>query len=176
MPDRKCRDPETRPFPETANMALRTKTPPNAIYELLMPGEIRLVSIVPSSLDPAVRVTLRTVPHASVKGNYYCLSYAWGDIEDQMPIKINGVRSVVRCNLYALLRRLRASKRNQDFWIDAICIDQHDLSEKENQVGFMWVSSVFDCISSTHIFSTGSQYTPKQPEFSSVSTTAGRTV
>lgn len=120
-------------------MNSRMKTPPNAIYEQLIPAdqEIRLVTIVPSSLDPAVRVNLRTVSHAQVKGKYCCLSYAWGSDNDPMPIMINGHRRLVHCNLYSLLRRLRGSKRNKDVWIDAICIDQEDVEEKASQVSVM---------------------------------------
>lgn len=120
-------------------MDTRTKTPPSAIYEILRPAEqeIRLVTIVESSLDPAVRVTLRTVPHALVKGKYHCLSYAWGSSSEPMPIMINGHRRLVHCNLYSLLRRLRASKRNNDVWIDALCIDQDDVEEKAYQVSIM---------------------------------------
>lgn len=123
-------------------MTSRMRLPKSACYEQLGAQEIRLASIVPSSLDSAVRVRLETVPHASVRGRYCCLSYAWGNTRDRMPIMINEARYLVGCNLYSLLRRLRGSKRNENVWIDAICINQDNAEEKAMQVAIMSVEGV----------------------------------
>lgn len=106
------------------------------------PQEIRLVTIEPPSLDSAMRVTLRTVPHAEMKGRYFCLSYAWGSSKDRMPILVNGRKHRVTCNLYSLLRRLQLLPQSKDIWIDALCINQDDLVEKASQVSVMYSLSM----------------------------------
>ena len=76
--------------------------------------------------------------------SYRCLSYAWGARTDNSHIKVNDAFSVeVRKNLRLFLERIR--KQSSDptglatgyFWIDAICIDQEDTSEKKAQLEIM---------------------------------------
>jgi hypothetical protein len=40
-------------------------------------------------------------------------------------------------NLYAALQALQVPETARNVWIDAICIDQTNLSERSEQVGFM---------------------------------------
>ena len=76
--------------------------------------------------------------------SYRCLSYAWGVRTDNSCIKVNATFSIeVRKNLRLFLERIR--KQSSDptglatgyFWIDAICIDQEDTSEKKAQLDIM---------------------------------------
>jgi hypothetical protein len=71
---------------------------------------------------------------------YEALSYVWGQGEDRMEINVNGNPSLVQPNLHAALRRLscRPNNNNQKstrrLWIDAICINQTENTEKSLQV------------------------------------------
>lgn len=72
---------------------------------------------------------------------YHALSYTWGDEKNPGSIICNGVRLSVTSNLASALHCLlkRGEKNNipMSFWIDAICINQDDKSERENQVILM---------------------------------------
>ncbi|KAF4995911.1 hypothetical protein FDECE_12640 [Fusarium decemcellulare] len=77
---------------------------------------------------------------------YYALSYTWGppsigeaeyDDDDKVPILLNRKYLRVFPNLYDALLQLHHSYRGVPFWIDAICINQHDSTERAAQVGIM---------------------------------------
>ena len=77
---------------------------------------------------------------------YHALSYCWGDESDKLPILMNGKRKLVTRNLHAALHRIwRSTFPEYDFlseaigyghplWIDALCINQDDNTEKGQQV------------------------------------------
>lgn len=68
---------------------------------------------------------------------YYAISYLWGDTVKTKDILLNGRPIAIRLNLYNLLRELSRRKVNQLLWIDAICIDQANTSERNHQVAKM---------------------------------------
>ncbi|KAK4185856.1 heterokaryon incompatibility protein-domain-containing protein [Podospora australis] len=74
--------------------------------------------------------------------SYQALSYAWGSEQDPQPIFVkhaptkNNKIMVTRDLLVALLH-LRHSSDTLVLWIDAICIDQHNLKERSEQVALM---------------------------------------
>lgn len=71
---------------------------------------------------------------------YLALSYAWGPDTNHRTIILNGVSTKVRPNLHAALLELRKSPwiaRGVRLWIDALCINQEDLAEREQQVSIM---------------------------------------
>jgi hypothetical protein len=68
---------------------------------------------------------------------YVALSYAWGDAASTLPIFIDGCRFEVTLNLEAFLRQIQAENDNPVFWIDAVCINQKDIAEKNSQVAMM---------------------------------------
>jgi hypothetical protein len=79
---------------------------------------------------------------------YTCLSYVWGSEESPQDIIINGKRFQVRKNLFAFLSTVargasitdianhRQEYRLSDmwWWIDALCIDQDAIVERNRQV------------------------------------------
>ncbi|KAI1167078.1 hypothetical protein F5B18DRAFT_520205 [Nemania serpens] len=76
----------------------------------------------------------------SLSHKYLALSYAWGSVDGQRKIVMNGVEIEVRPNLYAALLELRKSpwiQRGVRLWIDALCINQDDIDEREQQVRIM---------------------------------------
>ncbi|KAM3084064.1 hypothetical protein ACMFMF_001421 [Clarireedia jacksonii] len=67
---------------------------------------------------------------------YYALSYAWGSKVHPDPIIVNGELFTVTVSLMGALGRLRPSTADEEIflWVDAICIDQNNTSEKNNQI------------------------------------------
>jgi hypothetical protein len=66
-------------------------------------------------------------------GDYTAISYMWGSLEDTKTITINGMPVTVRKNLAAALDCLRSSLVDR-VWIDAVCINQDDINERNAQV------------------------------------------
>lgn len=74
-------------------------------------------------------------------GEYYPLSYVWGDAADRELIIINGASKEVPRSVVSLLREAWRvfpddSTKNL-WWADAICINQEDKVEKSHQVQLM---------------------------------------
>ncbi|KAJ9621331.1 hypothetical protein H2203_007383 [Taxawa tesnikishii (nom. ined.)] len=68
---------------------------------------------------------------------YEALSYCWGNPSVTVSVLVNGVSLQVTKNLAAALRALRSNSEARILWIDAICINQDDLAEKNSQVPLM---------------------------------------
>ncbi|KAL8627254.1 hypothetical protein Q9189_007044 [Teloschistes chrysophthalmus] len=68
---------------------------------------------------------------------FNALSYAWGDPSELQVMTLNGLRHAVTRNLYSALKHLQPQLEDQPMWIDALCINQQDTKERENQVGLM---------------------------------------
>ena len=66
---------------------------------------------------------------------YDALSYAWGGGGKVSKIRFNGLQVLVTENLFEALRALRFTGENCRYlWVDALCINQDDSSEKNDQV------------------------------------------
>jgi hypothetical protein len=67
---------------------------------------------------------------------YTCLSYVWGDDTSGQWILVNGQRFWVRQNLWNFLNQARQDDKlnPRQFWIDALCIDQENIAERQHQV------------------------------------------
>lgn len=130
----------------------------NFVYQPLDQHQhsIRLVNILPNLSDEGVLQC--QLSHASTSATYMCLSYVWdyrpgslakpGSTRKDRAILINGGFSYVRENLAAFLYMARRNAtqytRNKHtfdletpIWIDAICIDQSNVSERVHQVAQM---------------------------------------
>lgn len=68
---------------------------------------------------------------------YKALSYVWGDATSTRNIYIEGKPYPVTKNCYAALVCLRHQTNQMTLWIDAICINQGDLLERNQQVNMM---------------------------------------
>lgn len=124
-------------------------------YRPLLPDkqEIRLIQLLSldndeSALSPGhdTLVSCR-LEHASLEDRpyYTALSYTWGDPSTTHEIILNGQRVQVTRNLENVLRNFleeRQDQRGYDqntmiLWVDALCINQHDEAEKNQQVSQM---------------------------------------
>lgn len=90
-----------------------------------------------STGDTPIRCEL-SVAHLTTNPVYAALSYVWGDPSTPPDhVFCNGVPIPVTSNCYQALQHLRAINGSFVVWIDAVCINQHDPSDKERQIGLM---------------------------------------
>lgn len=97
---------------------------------------IRLVALQPSSGSNTIECKLHTVALTDCP-SYIALSYTWGSPENLVSIHIDGKELFVRENLWSFLATMLHDRRWRLFWIDAICIDQSNSSERNHQVNMM---------------------------------------
>lgn len=88
-------------------------------------------------------------PPPDFQPQYEALSYTWGDSVEMEEIFVQNANTLldrgqysistlhVRRNLVDILRYLRHNDRHITLWIDAICINQNDVSEKSHQIRLM---------------------------------------
>jgi hypothetical protein len=99
--------------------------------------EIRVVELLPGNADDLVscRLEHRTL---TSPGDYEALSYVWGNSFTSASISVDGSNVLqITDNLHSALRYLRHDVRSRYVWIDAICINQADTSERSHQVKMM---------------------------------------
>lgn len=86
--------------------------------------------------SPIIRCELRVVP---IDGEeiYSAVSYVWGNSEQIHEVILDGKPFGVAKNLYQLLTELATRRYSGCLWIDALCIDQSDLLERNHQVALM---------------------------------------
>jgi Heterokaryon incompatibility protein (HET) len=98
---------------------------------------IRLVIVEPSiSTKDVVRCRLVHVTFGQMP-KYEALSYTWGTEEPKNSIFLNDKAFQVRDNLRDALVRLRLPDKERVLWIDAMCINQDDIQERNRQVRIM---------------------------------------
>jgi len=105
---------------------------------------IRLLTLLPAQDGGAIRCRLTTVTFAQ-RPKYEALSYRWGSTSQQnnRVILVNGRSLTVGKNLFHALKNLRHEKTSErTLWVDAVCINQSDLNERNDQVAMMsWIYS-----------------------------------
>ncbi|KAF4943501.1 hypothetical protein FGADI_13377 [Fusarium gaditjirri] len=108
--------------------------------------EIRLVRLLESSCqDSPLSLELC---HASINDtNYAALSYVWGDVANTVEIVLNHLSFRIGRNFHTALKQLQQNNFHGWLWIDSVCIQQLDISEKSYQVGQMGtIFSKADCV------------------------------
>jgi hypothetical protein len=108
------------------------------IYDTLPDASdhLRLLTVHAGGVSEPIRCTLRTVSLHD-KPFYDALSYTWGDSAATESIEVDGYEIQVTANLEQALRHLRDTEDDLTLWVDAVCINQSDTSEKSQQVAFM---------------------------------------
>ena len=107
--------------------------PHSEIYHDLHPREIRLVRLVRGRWPDKISCQLHHAALAN-RPSYKALSYAWGSSRTTRHILLNGWQHFVTVNLESALRRLRKTDSDLILWIDALCINQSNSSERTKQV------------------------------------------
>lgn len=134
------------------------------IYSKIEKDQVRLLVIKEGQDEDDINAMIQVVDDDDLGAEGYCyeaLSYHWGEGEeshaiiiqdkwDSEPIRdfqavvfgimateglrANTKRLYVRPNLHSALKRLRAHDRPVALWVDALCIDQNNETEKTQQV------------------------------------------
>lgn len=107
----------------------------------LAKDSLRLLQIEPNEDDSADLVCSLSMVTFGSRPDFEALSYIWGPKEPADTITLNGVPFRVRRNLRDALRFLRRQvahgTAHPPFWIDAICINQHNVGERNRQLPLM---------------------------------------
>jgi hypothetical protein len=107
-------------------------------YTPLSPLSIRLLRLLPSGDNlKHLQCELFEYPlkHPDKSSHpYEALSYVWGSEEKPKSIAINDQNLHITQNLYTVLLHLQDHLCSRVIWIDAICIDQANKKEKEDQI------------------------------------------
>jgi hypothetical protein len=108
------------------------------IYTALRHGsrQIRLIRLLPAQFTDPIEAILHVGTWDTSK--YEALSYSWGNTNLKKTIKVNGRVFFVTKNLYKALRYLRNETTARYLWVDAICIDQKDVEDTNQQVRQMY--------------------------------------
>ncbi|KAI1362105.1 heterokaryon incompatibility protein-domain-containing protein [Xylaria arbuscula] len=97
------------------------------------PLAIRLVVVLPST-DRSSDIVCRLCNSTLSTARYEALSYVWGDPSRRKSVLLNDKPFHATENLESALRNLRHHDRPRVLWIDAMCINQSNVTERNSQV------------------------------------------
>jgi hypothetical protein len=103
---------------------------------LRTPTSIRLIELLPGAEDVPLQCTITQVRRDDVETNYEALSYAWGEPKFTQYLEEAATNTVISIteSLHEALQALRNPDTNRWLWVDAVCIAQDDVDEKNHQV------------------------------------------
>jgi hypothetical protein len=110
--------------------------------------DLRLIELLAGTGDEPICCLVRLTPGSDAKNidpqfdpaehghtiPYGALSYTWGDSRATKTIWLDWRPFRVTANLFAYLKQWRPKEGHHFLWIDAISINQQDISERSNQV------------------------------------------
>ncbi|TGO56819.1 hypothetical protein BOTNAR_0215g00140 [Botryotinia narcissicola] len=104
-------------------------------------GSIRLLGLMPAK-DLSSPIYCRLHDYSLRESDrgihlYEALSYVWGSPENPKVVYINNRSLSVTANLYTALLHLRDRAFERIIWVDSICINQEDNTEKGHQIQLM---------------------------------------
>ncbi|KAK0617885.1 ankyrin repeat-containing domain protein [Bombardia bombarda] len=118
----------------------KTNTPMYQYHPLTGPKSLRLLELQPAS-SPADILSLDFYEVSLDDDPYYeALSYEWQDRSGSIPVQCGpggNQHLLVTPNLKAALRRIRQPDAVRTLWVDAVCINQQDTPERNQQVALM---------------------------------------
>ena len=105
--------------------------------------EIRLMTVLAGNFSDDIHISIQRTSFladgSSADPMFEALSYTWGSTDNPVNITIHGGAAktstlAITHNLATALPYLRHGNRDRVLWIDAICVNQHDLAERSSQV------------------------------------------
>jgi hypothetical protein len=109
----------------------------------LQSNEIRLVHLLSSLTGEGTIQCKLSGAKLEPQLQYEALSYEWGPVLPECQILLNGHSFNIRQNLWNALRYLRNENEERVLWIDALCINQGDVAERNHQVAQM--GRIYSC-------------------------------
>lgn len=110
-------------------------TPPDQYHYTSLPGQgwFRLLIIGPAEASQVISCRLE---HHEIDScpSYEAISYTWGDEKSTKSMLVNCKLFHLRPNLFSALKAMRNVKSPRTIWVDAISINQDDISERNDQV------------------------------------------
>ncbi|KAK2008910.1 hypothetical protein LZ32DRAFT_565841 [Colletotrichum eremochloae] len=97
-------------------------------------GWFRLLILEPSAERQAPLVCRLVTRKMGQTFAYEALSYAWGNTKTYESITMDGQPFVIRESLHQALAALRSVSERKVLWVDAICINQGSVAERNLQV------------------------------------------
>lgn len=95
------------------------------------------MELLPGRFADTIRVNLYKAQLAE-EPVFEALSYAWGrELHDEEPAIVNGSPVTITDNFDCALRYLRSQNVRRTLWVDALCINQYDTLERNQQVPLM---------------------------------------
>lgn len=137
-------------------MAISLPATGSLIYRNLPgPNAIRLLRLQPELDHGHIACSLVVREHYAFAPRYECLSYCWGSATDIANISCNGQTLAITQNLHAFLLQLWRNRQSGTspsiyIWADAICINQADIPERNQQVSIM--HKIFQHCSRVHVW------------------------
>ena len=106
-------------------------------YSALPPGHIRILKVKRVGSDAFYELQNALLDHDRL--HFRAISYAWGSPELTQSINCNGQRLLVTSSVFELLSSTVILDLCDELpiWVDAICINQRDDTEKADQVSKM---------------------------------------
>ncbi|KAH7092463.1 heterokaryon incompatibility protein-domain-containing protein [Paraphoma chrysanthemicola] len=100
--------------------------------------EIRLLKIEGKDVGDAILCTMDCYNlQAKLKPDFIALSYFWGGTDKTHEISVDGQPFYITANLHQALSALRKPEKCILVWVDAVCINQQVLQERDYQVSQM---------------------------------------
>ncbi|KPM35050.1 hypothetical protein AK830_g11525 [Neonectria ditissima] len=109
-------------------------------YTRLASDEIRMVILYAGKQSDDLRLTTEVRKIEDADEDYAAISYVWGDPTETSTIYVDRHKFEATKNLVSGLRHIRQLLRGEEtlpLWIDAICINQGDVEERNVQVSMM---------------------------------------
>ncbi|CZR64315.1 uncharacterized protein PAC_14213 [Phialocephala subalpina] len=101
-------------------------------------SEIRIIILKPGTTSSPLECCLKHInPKAKPRVRYKALSYTWGSPEPTRTMTLDGIQIQVRENLWQALCHIRQPQDEVRLWVDAICINQENTTERNQQVSRM---------------------------------------
>jgi hypothetical protein len=106
-------------------------------YNSLVPGHIRLLKCSEHDESKSITFEFLTVSLDEAYDKFVAISYCWGSSSQDRKLPLtDGSHIMITENVEQLLMHIFAG--DEDYiWLDAVCIDQQNGTEKAKQVGMM---------------------------------------
>lgn len=92
-------------------------------------------------LKEPLRCSLKEIQLVPMEGEvvepYEALSYVWGSPTGTLPLRCNSGVILITPNCDLALRYIRQATQAVRLWVDAICVNQGDVEERQRQVAIM---------------------------------------